>query len=216
MKIETVSRESLIDALKEAKSYRDVFKYFSTYDDGPNYRRLKTRLKELNLEVPFSETNKKETFCNAVNSVTSMTELIEYLGLSKSPNNYSRFKKKIESLNLDTTHWKRKRKRKSERQNCLSRDIKYSLSSILVKNSEYKNSSNLRKRLIKEGLLKNRCAWDDCPTRSMKNWRGKAITFELDHINGDKTDNRLINLRILCRICHGQTPTHSIKKSSKY
>jgi 5-methylcytosine-specific restriction endonuclease McrA len=29
----------------------------------------------------------------------------------------------------------------------------------------------------------------------------------LDHVNGDHTDNRLENLRILCPNCHAQTDT---------
>lgn len=38
-------------------------------------------------------------------------------------------------------------------------------------------------------------------------WRGKPVSLELDHINGDASDDSLSNLRLLCPNCHSQTPT---------
>lgn len=41
------------------------------------------------------------------------------------------------------------------------------------------------------------------------------IPVELDHINGDRHDNRLENLRILCPNCHSLRLTHRGKNIQK-
>ena len=64
-------------------------------------------------------------------------------------------------------------------------------------------SDKLKIRLIREGMLEPKC--DDCDRTQ---WRDETITLELDHINGDKENNSLANLRLLCPNCHSQTPEY--------
>ncbi|MFE7328455.1 HNH endonuclease [Streptomyces sp. NPDC057565] len=44
-------------------------------------------------------------------------------------------------------------------------------------------------------------------------WQGKLLVLEIDHINGDRIDNRRENLRYLCPSCHSQTESFSNRRS---
>jgi 5-methylcytosine-specific restriction endonuclease McrA len=46
-------------------------------------------------------------------------------------------------------------------------------------------------------------------------WMGEPIPLILDHINGDSTDWRLVNLRLVCANCNSQLPTHTSKNRGK-
>ena len=63
--------------------------------------------------------------------------------------------------------------------------------------------STLRKLILRESLLEYKCL--ECGIRDI--WNNREITLELDHINGNRSDNRIENLRFLCPNCHSQTPT---------
>lgn len=74
------------------------------------------------------------------------------------------------------------------------------------KHPEYQ-SFKLRNRLIAEGIKTNQC--EICGLDEI--WNGKPIVCQLDHINGDRFNHRLSNLRLVCPNCHSQTETFSGK-----
>ena len=79
----------------------------------------------------------------------------------------------------------------------------YSLDQVLVKDSFF-NLSHLKRRLFKADLKKPKC--EECGWEQMS--LDGRVPIELDHINGDRHDNRLENLRILCPNCHSLKLTH--------
>ena len=68
-------------------------------------------------------------------------------------------------------------------------------------------SSAFKSRLIKSGLLKEKCYLCGIGPE----WKGAWLSLHLDHINGQRNDNRIENLRILCPNCHSQTTTYCAK-----
>jgi DNA-binding CsgD family transcriptional regulator/5-methylcytosine-specific restriction endonuclease McrA len=74
------------------------------------------------------------------------------------------------------------------------------LEKLLVDGRTTTNRAHLKTRLFKAGLKENRC--ERC---GVTEWMGEPLSFELHHINGNKHDNRLENLQILCGNCHSQT-----------
>jgi hypothetical protein len=60
---------------------------------------------------------------------------------------------------------------------------------------------NIKDRLLAAGLKQNRC--EEC---SISHWHKRPLSLCLHHVNGDRLDNRLENLVLLCPNCHSQTP----------
>lgn len=85
------------------------------------------------------------------------------------------------------------------------------LEQILVAGRQVAHTSDLRKHLIEEGVLPPVCSGCGRST-----WEGRPMPLELDHTNGDRRDNRLENLRLLCPNCHALTETYRGRNIGRY
>ena len=71
-------------------------------------------------------------------------------------------------------------------------------------------SETSRKRLFRSDTLYicSKCGLEPL-------WNGEPLTLHMDHISGDRKNNREENLRWLCPNCHSQTKTFAQKKEEK-
>lgn len=159
----------------------------------------------------LGKTYTEEDFVRAVKNNHSIAGVLRELGLSAYGANYRTVRKLVEKFELDTSHWLGQAHLKGKTHNW---GKKRPLREILVENSYYGSSSNLRKRLIKEDLLEEKCYNERCDVK--KEWNGKPITLHLDHKNGINNDNRIENLHLLCPNCHSQTETYAGKNIGNY
>lgn len=141
-----------------------------------------------------------EQLIAAVASSTSVRQVLDKLGLRAAGGNYTYVQKKIIEAEIQTSHFKGKAWNKGLK---LGAKYRTPLDKILVQKSEFQ-SFKLKRRLFAEGLKLPKCELCGWCERSLDG----RVPVELDHINGDRNDNRLENLRVLCPNCHSLTPTH--------
>lgn len=140
----------------------------------------------------------EELFIKLVKENQTVADVLRALGIAVAQGaTYKEFWRRVKRLNLSTDHFDRSYKNKA------NPTRRYQTEDLLVIGSTY-DTGSLKKRLLREGLLRNQCY--ECSSKP--EWRGKPLTLHMDHINGNRSDNRLENLRILCPNCHTQTPTY--------
>lgn len=115
--------------------------------------------------------------------VKSVASLLRKLGLVARGSNYKTMYKAFQRLNIDTSHWTCQAWNKGNQH----------------KNWEdYRSSTQLRTILLKERSA-------ICQNCNKIEWEGRPIPLEVHHVDGDNTNNKKENLRLLCCNCHALT-----------
>lgn len=142
--------------------------------------------------MSFRKNYTKEQIYKAVNENTSIAGFLRDLGLQPKGHNYNTAKDLIHKHQLDVSHWTGQAWAKGKR---------------LKQDGGYARPNQIKKHLIEDRGHK-------CESCGLDIWLGQSIVLELDHIDGDRTNNLYSNLKLLCPNCHSQTPTWRRQKKS--
>ena len=142
----------------------------------------------------------------------SYSEVLRKAGRKPGGGSNETLKKKILQYEIDVSHFTGQQWRKSPNQtkSNITFKEKYKVEEIFVKNSSI-TQKTLRGYVERHNLIPYVCQNCGCDG----NWQGGLISLELDHIDGDNTNNELSNLRYLCPNCHALTPTYRGKNKHK-
>ena len=202
-----VDDQSFIEAIKSSSNIHEALKKMGLNSRGAAYKTFRLRCKTLQIDTShfikdkeLKKTLLENDIIQACTKSISRHETLKQLGLNPhSGGNVSWIDKQITNLKINTSHWLGMAHLKNKTHNWTE---KIPLSEILTENSSYLWSSSLKKRLLKDGFLVYKCY--HC---GISMWLGTELSLQLEHKNGNNTDNRIENLCLLCPNCHSQTKT---------
>ena len=200
--------DSLRQVVPTCNSYIMVVERLGLEVTDTNILRIQRRIKTLGISTAhFTRRRGKgprtrwsdDDLRKAVASAHGYAATIRALGLIPAGGNYDQVQRRIRELGIDTSHFRGAAWNKGTTQPRQRRPVE----ELLVQ-GRWTSSHDLKQRLIRAGLKNaacERCGWCERAPDG-------RVPVEIDHINGDKNDNRIENLQILCPNCHALQPTH--------
>ncbi|MCG3044053.1 HNH endonuclease [Streptomyces sp. S1A] len=198
----------LEDAAVRSSSLHEMAEYLGVRPYSSLFGHLRRRLAHFGIDTSHfaeahggrSSTIDEQTLRLAVSESSSIAQVVRALGLSVSGASRARVKKAIRAYGLSTSHF-------TGQAHYRNRPSPHRKSADEILRRLEPGSPRARRSLLHRALQEKGVpyACRECGTGPL--WRGRKLVLEIDHVNGDRLDNRIGNLRYLCPSCHSQTRT---------
>lgn len=196
------TEEELESAVARSRSLKGVFDHLGLHVGGSQWAAIRQLIVERGwptthwcrpLDAGPRDTGEVARFRTAlaaadlgaiVAAARSRADIIRRLGFQPRPSLYRALRPALERSGLCLDHFEASHARMQQAPPRPRRP----LAEVLVADSHV-SSHGLKLRLIEEGVLEPICS--GC---TLREWRGGPIPLQLDHIDGDRTNNLLENL----------------------
>lgn len=201
--------DMLAKALSTSKNLKEVVTALGLEDSPYRRRYVSQKIREYGLEHSHLHGihNKypPELLAEAATRSKSVRDVVRYVNARQVGGTEAHIGRQLKKYGIDTAHFTGQGKMRGS-----VSPKRIPAHGILVTNPS--GSGRVRCKLLRRALAEvgvpARCV--GCGTGP--EWLGKTMTLEIDHINGELTDNRLENLRYLCPNCHATTDTFCRRK----
>ncbi|MFF9903203.1 HNH endonuclease [Streptomyces olivaceus] len=201
--------DELRAAAAAATSVRAVARALGVPDDSRSRATLRRMMSAQGIDTShFSHRRlhlREDQLRDLVPSCTSYADVMRGLGLEVCDVNHRRVRRAVARLGIDTGHFERRSWGRAEPPAPVSTAHRVLI--VLPHHSGRTNRAQLHRALDEIGVP---YSCETCGNTGV--WRGRPITLQIDHVNGNWRDNRRENLRYLCPNCHSLTETWCRRK----